>query len=232
LPGKNILPFDGKPLIAHAIDAARQSRRIRRTVVSTDDARIAEAALRYGAEVPFMRPAELAADTSPELSAWQHALHFVENEGERRPVDLFVSVPATAPLRLAEDVDRCIDALLQSDADLAITVCESRHNPYFNMVTFGPDGSVQTAIRGDKPIHRRQDAPRMYDIVPCVYAVRPDYVRRARAVYEGKVTAVEIPEDRAVDIDCELDLMLAELLLAKRRREARLVGPQTLRVAA
>ncbi len=219
LPRKNVLPLAGKPLIAHAIEAARQSRWIQRVVVSTDDAEIARVARQYGGETPFMRPPELAADNSPELYAWRHALQMVQAASET-PVDLFVSVPATAPLRMVEDVDRCIEALLASDADMAITVSESRRSPYFTMVTVDEQRVARFMMSGNGPVIRRQDAPQAYDIVPCAYAVRPEYIMRTGAVYEGKVIAVEIPVERSVDIDCELDFRIAEMMFQMRQENS------------
>ena len=99
VPRKNVRSLCGKPLIAHAIDAALGSRFIQRVVVSTDDPEIADVARRYGADVPFLRPAELATDTAAEWLCWRHAIQFVNAEAGRLPLDLFVSVPATAPLR-------------------------------------------------------------------------------------------------------------------------------------
>lgn len=216
LPRKNVRPLAGKPLIAHAIDVAKDSRWIRRVVISTDDYEIADVARQYGAEVPFMRPPELASDTAPELLAWRHALEYVEAESDQ-PVDVFVSVPATAPLRIVEDVDRCIEALLSSDADLSITVSESRRNPYFSMVSVDDQRIARLMISSDEPVTHRQTAPRAYDIVPCAFAARPEYIRHTPAVYAGKVIATEIAEERAIDIDCEMDFRIAEMFYAMRQ---------------
>ena len=215
LPRKNIAPLAGKPLIAHAIEAARSGKWIKRVVVSTDDREIAAVARRYGAEVPFLRPAELATDTAPEALAWVHALDYVDR-CSRRPVDVFVSVPATAPLRLASDVDACVEALLTSDVDLAVTVSESRRNPYFSMLKIIADGTARVVMEHDQAVFHRQDAPTTYDIVPAAYAARPAFVRRGVSVLKGRMKAVPIPNERAVDIDDDLDLQIAELLLRRR----------------
>ena len=110
LPGKNIRLLDGKPLIAWSIEHALAVKLIDRVIVSTDSDEIAAVAIEYGAEVPFMRPPELACDNSPEWFAWQHALDFLRaNEGDMP--NMFVSVPATAPLRSPDDIEKCIVAL-------------------------------------------------------------------------------------------------------------------------
>lgn len=230
LPRKNILPLCGKPLLAHAVEAAHGSRHIRRVCVSTDDAEIAAVARQYGAEVPFLRPAEFSGDTSPEALAWLHALDAIERLGGRK-VDVFVSVPATAPLRTSADVDAVIEALLASDADVAVTVSESRRNPYFSMVNIHADGIARVVMGPDKAVLRRQDAPVCYDLVPSAYAARPEFVRRGVSVLQARLKAVPIPADRAVDIDDELDLQIAELLLARRRADAAAVPTLPLRRA-
>lgn len=219
LPRKNVLPLAGKPLIAHAIEAAKQSRWIQKVVVSTDDPEIADVSRRYGAEVPFVRPEELSGDKSPECLAWVHALDTVERLDGRK-IDLFCSVPATAPLRTSADVDAVIEALLESDADVSVTVSESRRNPYFSMVNIHDDGIARVVMGPEKAVLRRQDAPVCYDLVPSAYAATPEFVRRGVSVLQARLKAVPIPADRAVDIDDELDLEIAELLLRRRAESA------------
>ncbi len=210
VPRKNIRPLGGKPLIAHAIDTARASRHIQRVVVSTDDAEIAAAARQHGAEVPFLRPAELASDTASEWLAWQHALTALAS-----PVDVFVSVPPTAPLRAVADVDACIEKLRAGDADIVVTVKRAERSPYFNMVCLDPDGAARLVIPPTGEIVRRQDAPKVYDMTTVAYAARPQFIMRSRGVFDGKVQAVIVPPERAVDIDTELDFAFAEFLLAR-----------------
>ena len=108
LPGKNIRPLGGKPLIAWSIEHALAIKRIARVIVSTDSEEIAAVARDYGAEVPFIRPAELARDDSPEWLAWRHALNFLRETTGELP-EVMVSVPTTAPLRLALDIENCLD---------------------------------------------------------------------------------------------------------------------------
>src|SRR5207249_2403317 len=128
---KNVRLLGGTPLIGHAIRAGLASRYIRRVVVSTDDAEITAVARQYGAETPFVRPAELARDDAPESLAWQHALRFLLDKEGPDAVQAFVSLPTTAPLRRPEDVDACVDLLLSTDADVVMTVTPSARNPYF-----------------------------------------------------------------------------------------------------
>ena len=218
VPRKNIRPLAGKPLIAYSIETARASKLIERVVVSTDDAEIAAIARRYGADVPFMRPAELAQDDSPEWLTWQHAVRTLQVAEIGASIDAFVCVSPTSPLRAVEDVDACIAMLLNSDADLVMTICRSERNPYFNMVVLDADGCARVVIKPERPIFRRQDAPVVYDITTVAYAFRPTFVLRTSSEFDGKVRAVVVPIERAVDIDTELDFAFAEFLLSRSAR--------------
>lgn len=214
-PGKNVAPLAGKPLIAHAIEAAKAANSVGRVVVSTDDEGIAETARKWGAEVPFMRPAELATDTAPEWLAWRHALDAVDAAGGP-PVDVFVCVPTTAPLRVPEDIDACVERFLQGDVDVVLTVAPATRNPYFNMVTVDGAGRAALVIPSAEALHNRQAAPAIFDITTVCYAARPAFVREADDMFAGTVGAVEVPPERAVDIDTALDLAVAEALWKAR----------------
>jgi N,N'-diacetyl-8-epilegionaminate cytidylyltransferase len=212
LPRKNLLPLAGKPLIVHSIDTALALPRVRKVVVSTDDQEIADVARKAGADVPFMRPAELATDTAAEWLAWRHAINALHKNGEK--FDVFLSLPATAPLRNLADVNCCIDVLQNNTScDAVITVREAERSPYFNMVRQNPDSSVQLAIEGR--FHRRQDAPVLYDMTTVAYVVRTDFILKADRIFDGKVRAVKIPRERALDIDTGMDMLIGEALIGK-----------------
>jgi len=211
VPGKNIKPLGGKPLIAHAIDCALSCPSLGSVTVSTDDPEIAAVAREFGAEVPFLRPAELAGDTSAEWLAWRHAIAHFEDHG--RPFDVMLSLPTTSPFRAVEDVENCIAMLRRNPAtDAVITVTEADRSPYFNMVRFTDEGQVKLAAEFDGAISRRQDAPRLFNITTVAYAVRTAYVKRAGGLFEGAVQAVEVPQERALDIDTPYDFKIAQLL--------------------
>jgi N,N'-diacetyl-8-epilegionaminate cytidylyltransferase len=215
VPKKNIRLLHGKPLLAYAIEHALNSSLIDRVIVSTDDAEIASVARQYGAEVPFIRPAELAGDDSPEWNAWQHAISTLNGESSGPRLDAFVCVPATSPLRKSEDLDCCIRTLLAGDADIVITVRHAERNPYFNMVTIDAEGYAHLAAQPEQETFRRQDAPTMFDITTVAYAARPSFVLSSSSMFKGKVRAVVVPAERALDIDTEFDFQLAEFLMSK-----------------
>ncbi len=215
LPGKNIRPLGGKPLIAWAIEHALAVKRIGRVIVSTDSIEIAEVARFHGAEVPFIRPIELAGDDSPEWLAWRHALNYVLESDGVLP-DAMVSVPTTAPLRLPEDIENCLDEYEKGNADIVITVTDAHRSPYFNMVKIHPDGAAGLVIPPDSAIARRQDAPEVFDMTTVAYVARPEFVITRNTVFEGRVRHVHVPVERALDIDTLVDFQIAECLLALR----------------
>ena len=215
LPGKNIRPLGGKPLIAWSIEHARAVPRIERVIVSTDSDEIAKVARQYGAEVPFMRPEELARDDSPEWLAWRHALNYMV-EAEGRLPELMVSIPATAPLRLPLDIENCLDEYEKGKADMVISVTDAHCSPYFNMVKENTDGTVALVIPPSTTLTRRQDAPIVYDMTTVAYVVKPEFVLTHQSHFEGRVCAVHVPLERAIDIDTLMDFKMAEFFLSQK----------------
>ncbi|MEH6591044.1 MAG: acylneuraminate cytidylyltransferase family protein [Halioglobus sp.] len=208
LPGKNIMKLGGIPLIGHAIQCAQSCPSIDEVIVSTDDSDIADAAREWGADVPFARPQELAGDQSPEWAAWQHAIQWYLQE--RGAMRTFISIPTTSPFRSVEDVENCISKLHeQSETDIVITVREAERSPYFNMVVKDPDDQVSLVIPPASQVSRRQDAPPVYDITTVAYVARPNFVLTAQGIFDGRVKAVTVPAERALDIDTPYDFRVA-----------------------
>ena len=215
LPGKNIKPLLGVPLIAWSILEAKKISRIDRVIVSTDCNEIANIAKEYGAEVPFIRPKELAKDDSPEWLAWRHAINFLKQENNVLP-DVMLSLPATAPLRRDIDIENCLDVFEYGTFDSVITITEAHHSPYFNMVKKNIDGTVGLVIPPDNIINRRQDSPTVYDITTVAYAVDPQFILMEDSLFAGKVGYNHVPMERSVDIDTLLDFKMAEFFLTHR----------------
>jgi len=212
LPGENIKLLDGIPLIGRSILAAKQVDRIDRIIVSTDSKDIAVVARKYGAEVPFMRPSELAQDESSEWLVWQHALDYLEKDSPQS-LDGLVNLPATAPLRSYIDIENCLDEYERGDVDIVITVTEAHRSPYFNMVANDKNGYSSLIISGNN-IVRRQDVPVVYDMTTVAYVAKPEYVKNSNGIFDGRVRSVYVPINRAIDIDTELDFRVAESILA------------------
>ncbi|MBX3740906.1 MAG: acylneuraminate cytidylyltransferase family protein [Akkermansiaceae bacterium] len=218
VPRKNVRLLAGKPLIAHSIDLALSIPEISKVIVSTDDPEIAAVAREHGAEVPFLRPAELAGDHASEWKAWQHAVtHVQEKLGES--FDRFISLPATAPLRSAEDVTNCFARFGEGGADLVFCVTPSARSPYFNMVKLDGEHRAELVIKPVGEVIRRQDVPEVYDITTVAYVTTPGFILSRNGVFDGVTKAVIIPAERAIDIDTPLDFEFAEFLALKRQHQ-------------
>jgi CMP-N-acetylneuraminic acid synthetase len=215
VPGKNIRKLLDKPLLGHALTVAGQLPEIERCFVSTDSSDIAKVAEDFKATV-IPRPAELAQDNSPEWLAWKHAVEWVrEKEGD---FDCFVSLPATAPMRLAQDVRDCV-TMFDDETDAVVTMTPAARSPWFNMVKSDPDGQLSILVEGAQSIVRRQDAPTAYDLTTLAYVMRPDFIMSHDNLWRGRVKGFVVPQERALDIDTEFDFRLAEFLMQMRREE-------------
>jgi N-acylneuraminate cytidylyltransferase len=210
---KNVRLLGGKPLIAWAIDIAKQCPSIGRVVVSTDDPETAAIAKEYGAEVPFIRPHELATDEAPRWLVWRHLVEELERPGYR--VDIVADLQVPAPFRSIEDVERCIEELRSGDADAVITIYEADRNPYFNMVEIRNDGYLEIAKPLPERPSNRQQAPKVYSMTTVCLAVRGAFAKRGVHLFEGKVRGVVVPPERALDIDSELNWAFAEFLISR-----------------
>ena len=218
LPGKNLKTFGGHPLIAWSIVRALEVEKIERVIVSTDSEEIASIAVKYGAEVPFLRPSFLATDESPEWESWKHALESLgEIEGEIPEV--MVIVPTVAPLRLSSDIEDCLMEYENGNSDIVITVSKAHRNPYFNMVQQNDAGNFELVAKSDHNVARRQDSPLVYDMSTVCYVANSKFVLSNKSMFDGRVRAIVVPPERALDIDTNLDFIIAERLLEYRNTQ-------------
>ncbi len=216
IPRKNLQELNGLPLIAHSIEKANQCSAIRRVILSTDCEEIAEVGKKHGAEVPFIRPKNLASDTSSEVDAWRHAIMETKTcFGEE--VGTFVSLPPTSPFRSERDISNAIELYRSTESDLVVSVTDAARNPYFNMVSIDEMGLIKIAAPGPtgQRIVRRQDAPQVFDLTTVVYVASPSYVLGCDGLLDGRVRAINVPAIRALDIDTPLDLEFARFIAAK-----------------
>ena len=218
LAGKNIRPLLGKPLIAWSIEQAKACPEISRVVVSTDSEAIAEVARSYGAEVPFMRPPELANDVAGKWQVWQHALEACDRHYPD-PIDLFVDLDCTSPLRDPSDISKAIAQFRASRVQAVFSVCEARKNPYFNMIEI-EDGCQRICKTLPKPVVRRQDAPKVYEHVASIYVLSPSYLRQGTGLLSGCTAGYDIGTAKSLDVDSEFDFELIEFLMRKRRESS------------
>ncbi|MGH8249557.1 MAG: cytidylyltransferase domain-containing protein [Steroidobacteraceae bacterium] len=210
LPGKNIRPLGGKPLLAWTVEAARASRYMDRVITTTDDDSIAEIARSYGSDVPFRRHASLASDHTTSVEVVLDAL-------ERCPgYDYVVLLQPTSPLRTERDIDGALELCDQAAAPACVSVCRAAQSPYW-MFTVGSDKSIKPLFPDRLPA-RRQDLPAVYSLNGAVYVAVTERLRAERTFITSRTVAYEMPADRSVDIDAESDLQRAESCLKARQR--------------
>jgi len=213
---KNIRLLAGKPLIAHSIQQAKKSGLFDVIAVSSDNEEILAVAKQYGADVLVERPAELATDQAAKLPVIQHCVTTVEEELGQQ-FDVIIDMDATSPLRLVEDITRSVKLFEESgDADNLITAAPSRRSPYFNLVEVNQEGYASLSKKLDQVIVRRQDAPKCYDMNASIYIWRRETLLNSASVFQKRTLLYEMPEDRSIDIDSELDFEFVSFLAMKR----------------
>jgi CMP-N,N'-diacetyllegionaminic acid synthase len=211
LPGKNLRPLLGEPLIAHTIRSAQAARSVARTIVSTDSEAIAAVARELGAEVA-MRPAELATDASPTEDALLHVVATLEVRGEELP-DYVATLEPTSPLRTAQLIDECARLAGERAAGAVITVVET-HDVFGRF-----DGDRFVFLEEVQP-WRRLDRRPVYRNSSTVYLTRTELLKAQRSVICEPLHALVVPHDVGVDIDSIVEFELAEALLRRRQGEA------------
>src|SRR5262245_21427451 len=226
VPRKTLRLLHGKPLIARAIEQAPAARILAHVVTSTDDAEMAAAARLAGAEVPFLRPADLAGDTSSKWHVFRHLVSELEARGLGR-VGILADLDTGAALREVDDIRASVRRLIETGADVCVTAYEADHNPYYNMVELDAQGIARVCNPPPLPIANRQQAPPVYNLSPAIFAIRRSALFEREHWSQRRMTLCVIPRDRAVDIDTELDFRLVEFLLGERlaRHDSGLVTP-------
>ena len=217
VPNKNFRLLHGKHLIDWSLDQLIASDRVDHVVVSTDSPEIYEHGLKRGCLDMGLRPAELATDTAAKWDVWQHALGEVEKQ--TGPVDAFLDLDCTSPLRLPQDIDAGLDLFEAESPDMVMSCCESRKNPYFNMLETDANGALQVSKPLPHGVVARQQAPMVYDHVGLVYVVKPTYLRTATRLFEGHVIPLIVPNERSLDVDSPFDWDVIEYLLGKQIAE-------------
>lgn len=194
--------------MAHAVATARQVTALDRIVVSTDDHEIAEVARQAGAEVPFLRPSELATDETPTLPVVQHAVGWLEAHGAL--VEAIVLLQATSPLRTVQHVEAAIRKFVDTRADSVTTVCAVDDNPYWMQRLDGD--RIRALMPEGVRYGRRQDLPPVYRLTGAVYVTRRDVIMEEGRLLGDDTRAIVVGRRESIDVDDELDLRLAELI--------------------
>jgi len=205
LPNKNILPLTGKPLIAWTIDEGKKSKYIDKLIVSSDSEIIAEISKQYGAEIPFMRPPELANDKADSISVLKHSIEFYKDE-----YDYILLLQPTSPLRSVEDIDSAIE-MLNEKTKAVISVCETEHSPLWSN-TLPENLSMANFIRPDIQNKRSQDLPKYYRLNGAIYIAEINYFYKNNGFLGTDTNAYIMNQQNSVDIDTELDFRFCEII--------------------
>lgn len=211
LPGKNIKVLNGKPLIQWTIESALAVDNISRVMVSTDSQEIADIALKSGAEVPFIRPKELASDTSSSSAVIENALDFYKEQGEF--FDLVLLLQPTSPMRNKKHIEQSIALLHLKNADAIVSVCECEHSPLWTN-TLPVDLSMDDFISEEIKQIRSQDLPMSYRLNGAIYLSKVSRFYEEKTLFlSSNIYAYIMDSQSSVDIDHELDFLLAETIL-------------------
>jgi CMP-N,N'-diacetyllegionaminic acid synthase len=218
VPGKNIRKLAGKPLLAHSIQAAKDSGIADRIMVSTDDEEIRKVAVKNGIEVPFLRPKKLADSKTSREEVIAYATEQAQKYwGE--DYDIIVDIGNATPFTNGKDVRAVVKLLVDSPhTDVAFTVTPAARNPYFNMVEVDNKGYAHVSKKPATYVSRRQDTPPVYDMNDGAYAMWKDTYLKARTVRQERVRVYVMPPERSVDIDREIDFKIAELLMKDMKK--------------
>lgn len=206
VPRKNIRELAGKPLIAWTIKEANKSCYIDRIVVSTDDQEIADTAVQWGGEVPFLRPADLARDDTPGIAPVIHMLATIQPA-----YDLVVLLQPTSPLRTVEDIDGAISSMIQQKAKACVSVAEPDKSPYW-MYTLSSFGKLVPLLEGNYAC--RQDIPPVYALNGAVYVAESNWLQKKQNFVTDETVVYIMPKERSMDIDTETDLAITTIILS------------------
>ncbi len=209
VPGKNIRTLAGKPLIAHTIESALASGVFDYLLVSTDGEDIAGVAREFGAETPFMRPAELATDTAKSMDVILHAMAWCEDQGKH--FDWIMNLQPTSPLRNSGDIVEACSLMVRRRAGAVVSVCEADHHPLW-CNTLPDDRCMENFIRPEIAGANRQALPKYYRVNGAIYLAEWKFLRLRNSWYGKDTYAYVMPKDRSVDIDSAIDFALAEIL--------------------
>lgn len=211
IPGKNIKKLHGKPLINYTIEAAKEIFENSQVIVSTDDKEIAEIAASHGANIPFLRPKELAQDDSSTRDVILHLVDYFERQKSMPSVIVLLQV--TSPLRNSKHLNEALDLFFHKDCDMVVSVTESKTSPYFNLYEENKEGYLQKSKDG--AFTRRQDVPPVYEYNGAIYIFKTKSIVESEMKDFEKITKYVMSKNDSVDIDDEVDWKIAEYILTK-----------------
>ncbi len=215
MKNKNIRDLSGKPLIAYSILQAKHSNLFEYVAVSSDSEELLQISKQWGADYLVKRPMEMATDNAPKLPAIQHCVQEVEKLAGQ-VFDVMVDIDATSPLRTVADIEGAVQLLENAWVSNVITGAPARRSPYFNLVELNKDGFVRESKCLEKPIVRRQDSPKCYDMNASIYVWKREAFFQSKIIIVEDTMLYEMPEERSIDIDSELDFEMVKFLMSKQ----------------
>jgi CMP-N-acetylneuraminic acid synthetase len=211
---KNLALLANKPLLAWTVEVALESASLDRLIISTDDPEIADVGKKLGAEIPFLRPAELATDTSTSMDVILHAVRWFADNKNYRPEYVLLLQP-TSPLRTVTDIRESIKLALAKHADSVVSVCETHQHPLW-MKSVNEEGRLVNLYPQPPAPTRRQDLPSLFALNGAIYLVLRTFLLSERTFISDRTYAYVMPENRSLDVDTPWDLYLANLILNDR----------------
>jgi N-acylneuraminate cytidylyltransferase/CMP-N,N'-diacetyllegionaminic acid synthase len=208
IPQKCITQLKNKPLIAYTIEEAKKSNYLDKLIVSTDDKNIADISKKYGAEIPFIRPERLAKDDTPSLPVIQHALEFFKKKGYLP--EYVVILQPTSPLRRTSHIDSAIKKIIDTQADMVVSLCKVTQHPFW-MRRLEKYDKVVPFIETRKVYYRRQDLPELYRLNGAITIAKSKVIMEEKKKVD--IRGYIMDELYSVDIDTYLDLLIAEKFL-------------------
>ncbi|MBW6409468.1 acylneuraminate cytidylyltransferase family protein [Clostridium weizhouense] len=211
---KNLRKLKGIHLIGYTIKSALKSKYIKRVVVSTEDKEIAEISKIYGAEIPCLRPNELAGDSSPTVESILQMIDYLEKEQEYYS-DYVLLLQCTSPLRNTKHIDEAIEKLLKSNFDGIASICEAEVNPYWTNIFKGE--KLEYFLKEGERITRRQDLPKVYRYNGAIFLIKTEILKKEKTFEVENLTGYIMDRESSIDIDTEMDFKIAEIIIASKK---------------
>lgn len=216
IPHKNIKVLNGKPLISYTINEAKKSKYLDRIIVSTEDKHIASISKAYGAEVLFMRPLEIAQDTTPGIEPIIHCINWLK-ENEKYNADYIICLQCTSPFRKMEQIDEALERLLNENVDSIVSVCESEVTPFW-MKRIEKNRLIDF-LNSTECYARRQDTPKVYRLNGAIYAAKTEILLKYKNWYTENTIPYVMDKLTSVDIDDMIDFKFAEFLMREKEND-------------
>lgn len=208
IKNKNLVLLNSKPLIYYSIEQSLKTKLFKKIFISTDSKKIAKYCMNLNIQQLeiIRRPISLASDTSDEWLSWKHAVKYVNHKYGK--FNIFASIPVTSPLRSYRDIKQCVKKKINTKHDIVLTFTSSNRNPYFNMITLDKKNNLFLACKNK--IMKKQS---FYDLTTVAYVTTPEYILKNKKIWDGRVSGVEIPHPRSLDIDTLDDLNYAKYIM-------------------